>query len=77
MTPDEREAARKYARQDMAIAQKHGAVCICETKMGTVELSYDDGLFRLSKDGEIVFQAYQHTPEVFVDNMITRVYTFA
>lgn len=68
--------AIKYAKQDMRQAKKDGAISIIETKLGVVELTYEDGLYQLVKQGAAVFQAYEHTTEVFINNMVTKVYQY-
>lgn len=68
--------AIKYAKQDMKQAKKDGTISIIETKLGVVELTYEDGLYQLVKQGAVVFQAYEHTTEVFINNMVTKVYQY-
>ena len=76
LTREQQEAGIKAARQDMNTVKENGIMAIVNTKMGIVELDYEDGLYRLLKDGAIVFQAYEHTLSIFINNMVTRVYCY-
>ena len=76
MTTEQIKNGTKAAKQDMKLAKKEGAIGICETKMGFVEMVYENGLYQLLKNGAVVFQAYEHTVEIFISNMVTRVYEY-
>ena len=41
-------ALLKYAKSDLRIAKKHGAVTITQTKVGNVEIEYDGANFQAS-----------------------------
>lgn len=69
-----KDEMRKMAARDMLLAKKNGGVTIADTKMGVVDLDFSDGLYMLIKDGSVVFQTYEHTPEVFIAKLISRVY---
>jgi hypothetical protein len=39
------KALNRFADKDMSLARKTGAVCITDTKVGNVEVQYDDGVY--------------------------------
>ena len=77
MTTEQKKAGTKAAKQDMKLAKKEGSIFVCETKMGLVEMVFENGLYKLLKDGMVVFQAYEHTTEIFISNMVERIYQYA
>jgi hypothetical protein len=35
------------------------------------------GLYQLLKNGVVMFQCYEHTKQIFIDNLLSKVYQFA
>lgn len=35
----------KFANQDLAVARKTGAVCVAQTKLGSLEVQYEKGVY--------------------------------
>ena len=47
----------KCAQSDMRKARKEGSILICQTRRGTVELTYSDRAYEISVDGRCVGRA--------------------
>lgn len=44
-------ALDRYAASDLRLARREGDISVCETKQGTLSLTYENGVYRLSTTG--------------------------
>jgi hypothetical protein len=62
------EALRQYAREDLSIARDQGEMAICETKIGTIFVSYEasSNSFRINQKTMTEEQAVEFIANNFV-----------
>lgn len=62
-----KKATQKFAKQDLKLAQKNGVCCITGTKVGNVEICFEDGKFEASNFNN---GNQKHTGWITFDEMV-------
>jgi len=51
MTNELKAALVKFANQDLAIARRKGSMTVCQTKLGNLAVSYENGAYAIHSEG--------------------------
>ena len=51
MTNELKAALVKFANQDLAIARRKGSLIVAQTKLGNLDLSYENGSYTIHSQG--------------------------